>query len=67
MKLDHIIKCTVLMKLKEIDSVLEERTSNNFSTKYKINAHVAYGDKDNRFKYGAGYIYLCSIKIQDHQ
>ncbi|MFC2096198.1 DUF5686 family protein [Bacteroidota bacterium] len=33
-------------------------TSNNFSTKYKINAHLAYGDKDNRFKYGLGYIYL---------
>jgi len=33
-------------------------TSNNFSTKYKVNAHVAYGDKDNRFKYGLGYIYM---------
>ena len=33
-------------------------TSRNFSTTYQINAHAAYGDKDNRFKYGLGYIYL---------
>ncbi len=33
-------------------------TSRNLSTNYKINAHLAYGDKDNRFKYGLGYIYL---------
>lgn len=33
-------------------------TSRNFSTHYKINAHLAYGDKDDRFKYGFGYIYL---------
>ncbi len=34
------------------------RTSNNFSTKYMINAHAAYGEKDNRLKYGAGFIYM---------
>ncbi|MCB2194453.1 MAG: DUF5686 and carboxypeptidase regulatory-like domain-containing protein [Bacteroidetes bacterium] len=33
-------------------------TSRNFSTDIQINAHVAYGDLDNRFKYGLGYIYL---------
>ena len=33
-------------------------TSLKFSNTYKINAHVAYGDKDNRFKYGLGYIYI---------
>ncbi len=34
------------------------RTSNNFSTKLMINSHVAYGEKDNRFKYGGGFIYM---------
>ena len=34
------------------------RTSNNFSTKIMINSHVAYGEKDNRFKYGLGFIYM---------
>lgn len=34
------------------------RTSNNFSTKLMINAHGAYGEKDNRFKYGTGFIYM---------
>jgi len=34
------------------------RTSNNFSTKFMFNAHAAYGEKDNRFKYGTGFIYM---------
>ncbi len=34
------------------------RTSNNFSTKLMINTHVAYGEKDKRFKYGGGFIYM---------
>ena len=34
------------------------RTSNNFSTKLMINAHAAYGEKDKRFKYGGGFIYM---------
>lgn len=34
------------------------RTSNNFSTKIMYNAHAAYGDKDNRFKYGLGALYM---------
>ena len=34
------------------------RTSNNFSTTYMINAHVAYGEKDNKLKYGTGFIYM---------
>ncbi|PLX13239.1 MAG: hypothetical protein C0597_11980 [Marinilabiliales bacterium] len=33
-------------------------TSQNFSTNVQINAHAAYGDKDKRFKYGLGFIYL---------
>ncbi|MFP4023426.1 MAG: DUF5686 family protein [Thiohalospira sp.] len=37
---------------------LSGRTSNNFSTNLMINAHIAYGEKDNRFKYGGGFIYL---------
>ncbi|MBI9054044.1 MAG: carboxypeptidase-like regulatory domain-containing protein [Bacteroidales bacterium] len=34
------------------------RTSNNFSTKLMFNAHAAYGEKDERFKYGGGFIYM---------
>ncbi|MDA3952244.1 MAG: DUF5686 family protein [Bacteroidales bacterium] len=34
------------------------RTSNNFSTKLMINAHLAYGELDNKFKYGGGFIYM---------
>lgn len=34
------------------------RTSNNFSTKLMINSHGAYGEKDERFKYGLGFIYM---------
>ncbi len=34
------------------------RTSNEFSTDIKFNAHVAYGTKDQKFKYGAGFIYM---------
>jgi hypothetical protein len=29
------------------------RTSNNFSTKYRIGGYAAYGTEDNKFKYGA--------------
>ena len=34
------------------------RTSNNFSTKLMINTYAAYGEKDKRFKYGGGFIYM---------
>lgn len=34
------------------------RTSNEFSTKVMYNAHVAYGDKDEKFKYGLGFLYM---------
>lgn len=34
------------------------RTANSFSTKVMFNAHIAYGTKDERFKYGAGLIYM---------
>ncbi len=34
------------------------RTSNDFSKKLMCNAHVAYGDKDKRFKYGLGFLYM---------
>ncbi len=36
------------------------RTSNDFSTKLMLDAHVAYGTKDEKFKYGGGYIYMIS-------
>ena len=37
---------------------LSARTSNNFSTKLMISGFAAYGEKDNRFKYGGGLLYI---------
>ncbi|OFX85658.1 MAG: hypothetical protein A2W99_06255 [Bacteroidetes bacterium GWF2_33_16] len=37
---------------------LSARTSNQFSTKLMISGFVAYGEKDNRFKYGGGLLYI---------
>jgi len=34
------------------------RTSNEFSTKYMFNWHLAYGTRDQKFKYGLGAIYM---------
>jgi len=34
------------------------RTSNQFSTKIMFDAHLAYGLKDQTFKYGGGFIYM---------
>lgn len=34
------------------------RTSNEFSTKIMLNGHLAYGDKDNKLKYGLGFLYM---------
>ena len=34
------------------------RTSNDFSTKLMLEGHLAYGTKDERFKYGAGLMYI---------
>lgn len=34
------------------------RTSNEFSTKIMLNGHLAYGEKDNKFKYGLGFLYM---------
>jgi hypothetical protein len=34
------------------------RTSNHFSTKLMLEGHVAYGTKDQRFKYGLGFTYM---------
>lgn len=34
------------------------RSSNKFSTKTMISGFAAYGDKDNRFKYGLGLLYM---------
>ncbi len=34
------------------------RTSNKFSTNLMINAHVAYGTKDTKLKYGTSFLYL---------
>lgn len=36
------------------------RTSNNFSTKIRFSAHVAYGTLDERYKYGLGVEYMFS-------
>ncbi|WP_321306118.1 DUF5686 family protein [Marinifilum fragile] len=34
------------------------RTSNDFSTKIMLNGHLAYGTKDQKFKYGLGFLYM---------
>lgn len=34
------------------------RTSNDFSTKLMLSGHVAYGTRDQKFKYGAGFLYM---------
>lgn len=34
------------------------RTSNDFSTRLMIDGHIAYGVRDAKFKYGAGFIYM---------
>ena len=34
------------------------RTSNQFSKKIMLNGHLAYGDKDDKFKYGLGFLYM---------
>jgi len=34
------------------------RTSNKFSKKLMLDGYVAYGTKDERFKFGAGYLYM---------
>ncbi|NMC99624.1 MAG: carboxypeptidase-like regulatory domain-containing protein, partial [Bacteroidales bacterium] len=34
------------------------RTSNKISTKYMIESYIAYGTKDQRFKYGGNFIYI---------
>ncbi len=36
------------------------RTSNAFSTKLMLNGHIAYGFKDEKFKYGVGAMYMFS-------
>lgn len=34
------------------------RTSNKFSKRFELNGYTAYGFKDERFKYGAGFRYM---------
>lgn len=34
------------------------RTSNDFSTKLMLNGYVAYGTRDQNFKYSAGFMYM---------
>ena len=34
------------------------RTSNAFSKRFELNGYVAYGTKDEKFKYGAGFRYM---------
>jgi hypothetical protein len=36
------------------------RTSNKFSTRLMLDGYLAYGTKDDRFKYGLGFLYLYS-------
>jgi len=36
------------------------RTSNEFSTKLMISGYGAYGTLDEKFKYGLGFMYMCS-------
>ncbi len=36
------------------------RTSNKFSTRLMLDGYLAYGTKDDRFKYGLGFLYLFS-------
>jgi hypothetical protein len=36
------------------------RTNNKVSTLIKVHGHIAYGTKDDRFKYGAGFKYMIS-------
>ncbi|RPH34022.1 MAG: carboxypeptidase-like regulatory domain-containing protein [Bacteroidales bacterium] len=38
------------------------RTSNKFSKKIMFSSFLAYGDKDNRFKYGLGALYMIKKK-----
>lgn len=38
------------------------RTSNKFSKKIMFSSFAAYGDKDNRFKYGLGALYIIKKK-----
>lgn len=38
------------------------RTSNSFSTRLKLNGYLAYGLKDEKFKYSGGFLY----KLNDH-
>lgn len=41
------------------------RTSNKFSKKLMLSSFVAYGDKDNRFKYGFGAMYMLNKKPRE--
>jgi len=41
------------------------RTSNKFSKKLMISSFLAYGDKDNRFKYGVGALYMLDKKPRE--
>lgn len=41
------------------------RTSNAFSTKVMFNGHLAYGTKDEKFKYGLGAIYVFSKRPRE--
>ncbi len=38
------------------------RTSNKFSANLMLTGHLAYGVKDDRFKYGLGFLYMLSTK-----
>jgi hypothetical protein len=41
------------------------RTSNEFSTKIMLNGHLAYGTKDEKFKYGLGFLYMINKGLRE--
>ncbi|MCF8369551.1 MAG: DUF5686 and carboxypeptidase regulatory-like domain-containing protein [Bacteroidales bacterium] len=34
------------------------RTTSKFNEQFRLSGHIAYGEKDDRFKYGIGFLYL---------
>jgi len=44
---------------------ISARTSNKFSTRLMLSSFLAYGDKDNRFKYGLGAMYMLNKKPRE--
>ncbi len=50
-----------LLSLNDVEGLrmrIGGRTSNEFSTKVMLSGHLAYGTRDQEFKYGAGLLYM---------